>query len=805
MIRRLRQEIEHRRVTFLTKKVGGVMNAIRLTHYELYKILSSRILIVFLPVLIAANVILCAVNAEDYQKNNSYDAKTQEYVDKVYDLYLQSPDFALSEYERLSKISGPRLYTEYKYCDKGYSDRDIFEKAYEIFGADALYHKKLTKLIAQTQMANSNIAFNEGGKDSYLYRSNEAMLNVYTELNEKVTLTDRKVIGWNEYFSYSSEAFFVIGAVTLAAVYLAVADRKTGMSMIIGASKNGRAPTASAKYLSVAIITVLLVVLFALSSFLTVLCTVGYSDGTVAVQSVKALQLTAVRTSAIGMLFLSLLYKILAALGFALLLVAVVSFVKSYIFGVAVGFGFAGLCYVMTTLEPARFGQGIFLNFISFYDPAGALEHYRSVNIFEQAIDLRVAGAALLGVLFAVSFALTLAAQSFRKPRTIAGLKFDLSRLKLFRNKQKRSYRPRRRSLSLFYYELFKQRYVFILLALLIVLKIIVSSSYYQPVKNIYDIYKREYLSEIAGTYTEEKRMYLEAEKQRLAEYDARENEMQDAYSSGKIGIEEYSAFLGEQISAMYRAEVVEGLLDRADYLEKQHERTGVWGSFVYETGYNRYQNQPVDYLLLVFLLIFACRFYLIEQEKRGAASPMIMTVQTYARGRLPLFARKLAVNLLFTAGAIVVFKGIDLYFLCKNFALPDMSSPLISLPRYSSAPAPFSLFGYMAFTIAFSFVGTLLLSLVFFLSSIYIKRTLLTLLAAASVLFIPHFIYLFGQKAGNYIDLTQLQQTDRLFRFAQSSGGAMYYLFFAAALAFVMALTVVSVFKIEKGKRMIT
>jgi len=109
-----------------------------------------------------------------------------------------------------------------------------------------------------------------------------------------------------------------------------------------------------------------------------------------------------------------------------------------------------------------------------------------------------------------------------------------------------------------------------------------------------------------------------------------------------------------------------------------------------------------------------------------------------------------------------------------------------------------------LVFTIVFSFFGTLLLSIVFFLSSVYIKRILPTLLAAASLLFIPHFVYLIGQKAGNYIDLTQLQETDRLFRYAHTDGGAMYYLFFATALAIVIALTLISVFKIQKGKKMI-
>ncbi len=144
---------------------------------------------------------------------------------------------------------------------------------------------------------------------------------------------------------------------------------------------------------------------------------------------------------------------------------------------------------------------------------------------------------------------------------------------------------------------------------------------------------------------------------------------------------------------------------------------------------------------------------------------------------------------------------------LCSNFlpCLPLWDAKLFSISRYGGAPIGMTVRGYFLLTLALSYLGVLLLSLLAFLAAIRLKRTVITYAALAAVLFIPHFVVLSGQRIGNYIDLTQLHDTDRMLRYSLSHYGSfsMAALFFTAALLLTAAYFVYSVRHVKKGIRL--
>ena len=793
------------------------MLTLKIVPYEIRKILTSRIHVIFLLLLFGANLFLCHSYAGDAKKaeEERYFPELRAGVENVYNLYHNDPELFFSEYERVEQnysdihnIKVTRIYAE-----APAEDHRAFLGAYEIVCADAIYHEKIGQMIGQTERLNHNIQLlTPEGDQSYVYRNNAQTVEAYKRLNETVHLGDKKVTGWDTYFTYTAEFFMVAAAITLIAVTVAVSDHKSGFAAIIGATKHGRKETAAAKFCAMLLLSMAVTLLFALTSFLTVAGAMGFSDPGNPVQAAPSMEMFPFAVNMAGAALLSLGTKLLSAVTYGTLLFALASLVKSYAFGIGLGFGFVGVSYVIAGLEPAAHGQWINMNFVALYQPSAFLARYRTVNLFEYAADLRIVMPVLILLLIAGSLLLALLAAAkhrpkLRKLRVKEKLKLPLVGL-LRENAAKilpKRKTGRRHSVSLAVYELQKQKWLFLVLILLIAVKAGDSASYFTPSNSVYNMYRQEYLQKLEGEYSEEKQAYLEKESERLGEIISKESEMATARENGEITDEAYSAYLKERYAADYRQQAVTNLLAKADRLDEKFEMNGVLGSFLYDTGYNKYMSRGADYLLLLFLLLFCSRFYLAEQEKRSTESPMYALVQATRNGRGKLLWKKLLVNFTFVTAAFALFKGIDLYFFLSRYPLPLWDAKLFSISRYGGAPIGMTVRGYFILTLALSYVGVLLLSLLAFLAAVRLKRTVITYAAEAAVLFIPHFVVLSGQRIGNYIDPTQLHDTDRLLRYSLGHYGSftMAAVFFTVALLLTAVYFVFSVRRVKKGVRL--
>lgn len=788
------------------------MSILRLIPYELRKLFSARFILIFLAVMMCVNAFICYSTAEDYVIDDSLIRfeQTRRGVEKAYQLYHDDPDAFFEDYKTIvepysNMTQAPRSY---KYSgEKGFPDYHILEITHKIVCADEYYHKKLDKLILQSEMMNSNMEYAGVDLNNYTYRYNKQVIDNYTFLNENVTLKDTKVYGWDAYFTYDSEFFVIIGAVTMIIVSIAVSDNKSGFGAIAGTCRFGRTETAVSKYVSVLAVSVIVPILISLSSLLIVGAVYGYSDITNAAQAVNALQFMPFYTSIGGALAISVGVKIAGTVIFSSVLFLLASLVKSYIFGFSIGMGFVGVSYYLSTLDVAEMGQWIYLNPWSVYSPHTFLTRYRAVNVFEYSIDLvtilLVLGTLLivLGILFSILI------YNAHKPKILQKKKFSLNIRYLIDkliSKIPVNTKIRRRSTSFTFYELFKQRWVYLALILLIVGKVYMSSSYYENPNGAWDIYYKEYLEGLEGEYSEEKMEYIK--NQLAAENDIikSEGEMVEKLSNKEITYEEYSAYASRCNAATYRIMVLESLKTRGEYLEKKLEDTGILGSFLYDTGYRKFATQGVDWLLLVFMLLFCSKFYLTEYERRSTESPMYTLIQTTGKGRGHLLLRKIIINILTITGVFLLFKGIDIYYLTKNYDLPDMSKVLFSITRYQSIESALTVMEYTVIVNILSYLGVLLLSLLVFMSSLYLKKTLLTYATLSTLVFMPYFIVQNGEIFGSYIDLTQLFDTDRLYVFSSAyhHSPMMIIAFFATVAALVSALTVFSVVKIKRGGR---
>lgn len=314
---------------------------------------------------------------------------------------------------------------------------------------------------------------------------------------------------------------------------------------------------------------------------------------------------------------------------------------------------------------------------------------------------------------------------------------------------------------------------------------------YYQPDTTSYDRVYKDYIdSTIGGVYTEEKKERILYEMDWFREVISRYEEMNEKYHTGKVSSDEFMRYLREYSSADQKLNVLTDLYNQAKYLENLYMQKGILGSFAYDTGYSRFIYQGVDWILLLFVCIFAARQYLVEFEKGDSGSNVFTLTQTTKRGRIPLFIQKSLNCALVVLPIWTVCKGIDLYYLLKNYELPNLSIPVASFSIYADTPNRVSLIDHWVGITFLSLLGTLLLSqLIFILTFLVRKRFLVYALTALTVL-IPHFAAKTGVALGNYIDLTMLYDTDRLFRQYKLFGSCLFFalLIFITALGFILA-----------------
>ncbi len=766
----------------------------RLILYELRKVFSSSFVKILALLLLLVNIVLCA-----YSSYTPYGP--EEYVDRVLQIYYDDPQYFFSEYARLEN--------EFEHLDPSsdepssaygggvYYDISLFDKVNEIVCADDIYHDKIDSVIMQVRGICSNYE-KAGRTDNCVYRYNKYVLERYTYLYENVKLDGKPVKGWEQYFRYNADYFIVFILITVVSLRAALSDRTSGFYSIASTCRNGRARTAAAKLISALLLSAVIVVLFTAVTFtVSGIAAGGYSDFRNAAQSVYSLQLLPLRLSFGGALAVDLGLKLLSASLYCMILFAVIMILKQSVLSVGVGIGIMFLNYVAAGSNETAAGQWKFLNLWSVYYIDQYAARYRAVDIAGQSVGLTAVLIAIVVCVAAAAFIISLGL--YAKNGIFSGIRIS-SRFtmpeklrSMFRAKRRASKRVGSNSLVL--YEIYKQRAVYIALAAIIVIKVIVTSDYYKPNNTATDTALKSYIEKIGGPYSAEKAAYINEEYEACLEIVSQFDTIQSDWWYGKISDEYYNQLFSRYMSALTDKDVLEYLVNRAEYLGELESR-GIVGSFIYDTGYYAYMDQGVDWLLLLFVAVLCCRSYLYEHAKTQSGTSMLMVSNVTELGRKRLFRCKAAVSIMSSAFAWYAFKMIDLFFLMRSYEMPDMTSSLLSMPRYGETLFDLTISNYIIVTAVISLTGTLLLASICFCMGYLMRRALFVYAAATVVITVPYFAASTGVKAAGFFDLTALYDADRLYRLSPGAAPAPVYgicfwavILFAAAAAIILSM----------------
>ena len=201
----------------------------------------------------------------------------------------------------------------------------------------------------------------------------------------------------------------------------------------------------------------------------------------------------------------------------------------------------------------------------------------------------------------------------------------------------------------------------------------------------------RWYMLSLQGDFTEEKYARVEKELADLnALFEMRE-EMEESYRTGTVTREE----MGKYLSAFYEAQHTEealGMVKKRMVALKALYDAGENAVIVYDTGWERLLTPYEDFILMLLLITGFCGT--VSQEHRRGMNQLYTS---YARSKLK--KAKLGFCIGFTVLSVVLFCGIDLAILLREYPLPSGFSPACGIgevPFLGNIP----LYGVYAFRI---------------------------------------------------------------------------------------------------------
>ena len=759
--------------------------------------MASSFLKLLLVLLLLVNFVLCT----DYAvKDSRVSPEQQEYIDAIFALYRRDPEQFWEEYQQALEEKEVGDFSTSLYGSDAYFAYENFKKVLAIVQADRNYHQQLDDIVSRSKNMIPTYLLMGVSENDYRVRYQKEVVEIYTRLNTEVTLGDEATVGWEQYFTYESEYYPAFIVMLVACVLLALNDRRIGFYAIAGTCRHGRKTTVIAKLITATTASAGVSVLFSCVTLLSVGLSVGFSSPSVPIQTLESMRLCPFAISIGEALLLALGLKLLAAFLFAAVVFAFSMLLKNMLLSYVAGAGLLIAPLFLQSLDVVNVGQWKYLNHLSVYSPDEFVGRYRSVNLFSYPISLINVFVVAVIVLLAMALVISCVVCHARGV-PFAALSRRIGAL-LASCRKGHLKRISGRSLSLIVHEMHKCRILYALLAVLLLVSVYQTQKYYSSYQEFAaERNYKEYLSEIGGPYSEEKYQDLLAEEQECRAIVSQFDTMEERYNNGEITEREFNNYLKKYSTASGKLSGLSLLMPSAHYLKKQATQ-GMIGSFVYETGYNWYVARGTEWLLILFVALFSCHFYLVENEAFSNGSAAMVLVCTTPKGRVSLLRHKIGLCLGTVTFAWCAFSAIDILFLSATMELPALTEPLVSLSLYEGAPVGLTIASYSIMVKLVSLVGVWVLSLICFFIAYLAKKTIYTYAIVTALLAVPHFAASAGIGMASRVDLTMLQNTDALFRYslAEHQSPIWFVLFLAVTAVLTGVAAIVCACRIRKG-----
>lgn len=644
-----------------------------------------------------------SISLQNYREENAelFDQYEQMYRDKSYTLYTDS---LTMEYRLFFQ-----LVNEYDTV-AGYTD---FLESVETKAG---------------QLASISIFQND--ETGYDMKNIEVTAEVYAGLGE-IAIDYYPQKGLYTAISYAFTDLILLASMLVLALLLVRQERDSGLLSLVRSLPGGRLQTALAKLGSFALS--LLAVLVLLYGINLAYCGTTYGLGplTRTIQSVPALMRCTMQITVGQYLFLFLLAKWAGAfiMGLWVMLAALVAHRTTVgwaaaLVGPLVMFGIRAAIPATSRLNVIKYA-----NLASLLQTNELLGNYRNLYWFGTPIGLPLVewtSAVLYGGALAFSFCWV-----FARAQLLSAAKRGFF-LRL---------RHKTHATSIFKEE--ARKLLLLNGAALVLLSFVGFGIYLGVTTESYigpdEIYYSYYMKHISGPFTQESHDWLEQQGEEFSPM----LEVQQKVAAGELSNDVLLAFSSlQQKYSVYNRVVNQNI----NYYLKEHP--GAW--LVYESGYKElfgFTGQAdVQDALLAGLACALCFSGLFSMERRGGMETILCTMSL---GRKRTVQAKLLVSAVVAVGIAVTGCLPHLIQVLRDYGLPALLAPAMSISEFESLPPVFTLsdvllFWFLCRVVACLFMGTITLTLGHLLGNL-----LPALFISAVAFCLPALLSLSGMEGG--------------------------------------------------------
>ena len=782
--------------------------------YEIKKISGVKYIWVFMFVLLILNTFAAWYTAGKTPAAN----EPARMISDFFDLYSESPAELDAHYAEMQEFDAaqetlvrnairagdpdfvPESLPDIYSSDPGFSDKQLFSKLYAVLGAEDAYREKLGSVIVRAKenlSAYSDIGINE---NSFAWKYQNRVITLYEKVRDEVMIESVYTHGWDEYFSYDTVNVFIFATLLTLCAVIFSQENQTGFLPIMRVSKNGRVKTAVAKLITALIMTFAVVMSFTLSTFAVYGLRIGFS-GDNALQSLETFTLSPYRISIFGYLAASVGIKLLAFSVFSLTIIALSAALRNQIIVCLSGLAFLGLNLILSRLpiEP--------LDLISSASVTPIFERYRAVNVFGNAagvLPTLIIGYALV-LLFAAVLTIVFHAGGIGeiRPAFIDSLISDYLMLsaklrnRLSRTASKHPRRERVYSSSLVLAEVFKtlisSRFI-VVVVLILAVKVCYSYKVNRPSDSYADAVYKEYMTKLSGELTDEKLGFIVSEREMINETLDKKTSVERKYKEGRIGFDDYCAFLSDYNYAYSRSKLFSVIEEHALYLQNEEDATGIRGQFVYDTGWKKLYSEGADLFLYASILLLMTGTFAAEYASGSSKGVFIDLLRSTKNGRRKTFTAKLVSSGIIALTLSLVMNATDAITIMSGYELPLGNAPLCSIEMFSGAGVGITIAGYSVVFFATRTLGALIMSMLVCALSELLAKYIPILGTAIALTLLPALCAYFGLAAAEKLNFLNLLAGTPLFIESSESALfgnslAMLTLWLIAAAAAVAAL----------------
>ena len=746
--------------------------------YELRKILSARYLWIFLLALILINSWVAWESV-----GNARSAAENRVIAEFVEGYFENPDEYDAHYakilafneeqrelEREAMRSDNENFVPAKYPDvystvDSISDEQLFRALYSAIDSAEAYPEKIRSIIENAQRNLDLLPGFSADEDDYVYHYQLAIIENYGNLLENNSIGVEYVYGWSGYFSYATVNFFIAVIVIMGSALVFAQEKQNGFLSVLRTTREGRLTTAAGKLLTLFIVSVFTVSIFTLSTFAVFGMRTGYSSPMNALQALSNFELSPYLITVGEYFAASFALKILTFLLLSFAVASISVIFSNYAVIFVGGFAMWELSFLMySNFKPTNALQ--MLNFAGVADSRAFFERFRSLNIFgslcEYLTFITVSFAVLIPIL--AGFCATMHVGGFvginiplvdsvRAAIEIARQKTSdfFGKLRVQKKRGVRSF-----SSSLVAAEIFKtlisSRFI-IALVILLCVKTAYSAELYSAPKSYSDEVYFEYMTKLEGELTDEKLGFIRNERNEIDSIIRIKEQMQKAYRDETIGFDEYYDYIARYNYAESRDELLRVIEDHAEYLAEADN--GGW--FVYDTGWHKLYSGDADLFLYTAILLLLAGIFASEYFSRGEKGGFARILRSTKKGREETFSAKLMSASIMAVTLTLVTSAIDIVSIFRNYEMPALSAPIVSIREFAELSPTLTVGGYMAVFLTLRIAGALLMAMLVCALSELLCRYLPVLGTVIVLTLLPAFCVGFGISAAEPLNFLNL------------------------------------------------